>query len=128
MMTKMKMMTTSSRIGTLLVTACMIAGALSLAVAQKPSPHPYALIFGTVYGPNDLPARGIKVKIRREGEKKPIELYSDNNGEFAQRFPAGKADYTVWADLKDKQAAEKTQVKVHIDNDERQDVTLHLSK
>jgi hypothetical protein len=121
-------MTTSSRVAALLVVAAFFAGALTLTAGDPKSPHPYALIFGTVYGPNDLPARGIKVKIRREGDKKTVELVSDNNGEFAHRFPAGKADYTVWADLKDKQAAEKTKVKVHIDNDERQDITIHLSK
>src|ERR1044072_8059573 len=89
MTAKTKMMT-SSRIAGMLAVACILAGALSLA-AQQPSPHPYALIFGTIYNPDDTPARGIKIKIRREGEKKPIEILSDNNGEFAHRFPAGKA-------------------------------------
>jgi hypothetical protein len=95
---------------------------------KKPSAkQPYALIFGTVFGPDERPVHGVKVKIRRSGEKKPIELVSDARGEFAYRFPAGAADYVIWADLKDKQAAQKTEVKVHVENDERQDVTLHLT-
>ena len=68
---------------------------------QKLDPHqPYALVFGTIYGPDDRPVQGVKIKMRRDGEKKTIELLSDSHGEFAHRFPAGKADYLVWADLK----------------------------
>src|SRR4051812_31530743 len=110
---------------------CTVIALPSLAAPgdKKLGPRdPYALIFGTVFGPDDRPVRGVKVKIRRAAEKKPVELLSDARGEFAQRFPAGPADYLVWADLKDKQAAQNTQVKVHVDNDERQDVTLHLTK
>jgi hypothetical protein len=89
----------------------------------------YALIFGTVYGPDNRPVQGMKIKIRRADQKKAKwELTSDSHGEFAQRFPTGTADYVVWPDLKDKAAAEKATVKVHIDNDERQDISLHLSK
>lgn len=114
----------------LLVT--MLAGLSAMTMSggdKKVDPHqPYALIFGTIYGPDNHPAPGVRIKIRREGDKKAIDLVSDDNGEFAHRFRAGKADYRVWADLKDKQAAQKTEVKVHIEKDERQDLTLHLSK
>jgi hypothetical protein len=108
--------------------AALLAIGLSSATAQKrlDPKQPYCLIFGTVFGPDERPAPGVKVKIRRGDDKKAVELVSDRRGEFAQRFPAGKAEYLVWADLKDKQAAEKTRVKVHVENDERQDVTLHL--
>ena len=60
------------------------------------------------------------------------ELYSDHNGEFAQRVPAGRADYLVTADLKDyklnsaKKLQAGSEVTVHIDNDERADIGLHL--
>ena len=109
----------------LLVVFALLAQAIA---EKKPTPkEPYALLFGTVFGPNERPVPGVKVKIRRGGEKKPVELVSDARGEFARRFPAGAADYVIWADLKDKQAAQKTEVKVHIENDERQDVTLHLT-
>ena len=57
---------------------------------------PYALIFGTVWGPDDRPVYGVKVLIRRADQKKAKwELYSDHQGEFAQRVPAAKADYLV---------------------------------
>jgi hypothetical protein len=107
----------------------LVASALlSLAADQKLSPkQPYSLIFGTVFGPDNHPVAGAKIKIRKESEKKPIELVSDSRGEFAHRFPAGAANYLIWVDLKDKQAAQKTEVKVHVENDERQDVTLHLT-
>src|SRR3981081_1999819 len=69
--------------------------------AQLKPDQPYALIFGTVWGPDDHPLYGIRVKIRRAQDKKPKwELYSNHAGEFAQRVHAGKADYMVGADLK----------------------------
>jgi hypothetical protein len=96
-------------------------------------PDKYALIFGTVWGPDDRPLYGVRVKIRRADQKKARwELYSDHNGEFAQRVPPGPSDYVVWADLKyykslaGKELHQDREVKVHIDNDERQDVGLHL--
>jgi hypothetical protein len=89
--------------------------------------------FGTVWGPDNHPVYGIKIRIRRKDDKKPRwELYSDHSGEFAQRVPAGKADYLVWADLKgykssdNKQLRVGTEVTVHIENDERADIGLHL--
>ena len=94
---------------------------------------PYALIFGTAWGPDNRPVYGVKVKIRRADQKKARwEVYSDHNGEFAQRVPAGKADYVVWADLKGFKSSDGSklqagpEVTVHVDNDERQDIGLHL--
>lgn len=95
----------------------------------------YALIFGTVWGPDDRPVYGVKIKIRRADQKKPAwQLYSDHNGEFAQRVPAGKADYVIWTDLKGFKSSEYkslhagTEVTVHIENAERADTGLHLSR
>jgi hypothetical protein len=75
----------------------------------------------------------VKVKIRRADQKKAHwELFSDHHGEFAQRVPVGPADYLVWADLKGykspggKQLHLEREVKVHIDNDEREDTGVHL--
>lgn len=93
----------------------------------------YALIFGTVFDPDGRTVYGVRVKMRRVGEKKVRwELYSDHSGEFAQRVPAGKQDYVVWADLKDYKSLNGnhlkpgTEVTVHIENDERADIGLHL--
>ncbi len=101
---------------------------------QRPD-QPYALIFGTVWGPDDYPLYGVRVKIRLADQKKPHwELFSDHHGEFAQRVPVGPADYLVWADLKGykspsgKQLHQDGEVKVHIDKDERQDIGLHLKQ
>lgn len=104
------------------------------ASGYQTDPHkPYALIFGTVWGPDDRPVYGVKVRIRR-AEKKHAkwELYSDHSGEFAQRLPAGKADYVVWADTKGlktlngKKLEPGPEVTVHIESDERADIGLHL--
>ena len=123
------MKTKNSVVWTLLIAVVIAVCVMSVAGNDKKAApgRPYALIFGTIYGADNHPAPGVKIKIRREGDKKSIDLVSDNRGEFAHRFPAGKADYVVWADLKDRQAAQKTEVKVHVENDERQDLTLHLS-
>jgi hypothetical protein len=93
----------------------------------------YALIFGTVWGPDNQAVYGVKVNIRRVPDKKPKwEIYSDHSGEFAQRVPAGKADYVVWADTKgvkttDGQPLHLVQeVSLHVEYDERVDIGLHL--
>jgi hypothetical protein len=105
-----------------------------LFAAQKHKAKPYALIAGTVWGPDDRPVFGVKVKIRRAKDKKPKwEIYSDHMGEFAQRVPAGESDYILWADLKDFKLAEGKpvhlvqEVMVHIYSDEREDTGLHLA-
>ena len=101
---------------------------------QRPD-KPYALIFGTVWGPDDRPVYGVKVKIRRADQKKARwELFSDHHGEFAQRVPVGPADYLIWADLKDyksptgKRLHQAQEVKVHVENDEREDTGVHLTQ
>jgi hypothetical protein len=135
----------SSRISPRFLTAllCFVALAIfphkvlanpAAPVYQRPD-QPYALIFGTVWGPDDHPLYGVKVKIRRADQKKAHwELYSDHHGEFAQRMPPGPADYLVWADLKGYKSAsgkelhQDEEVKVHVDKDERQDLGLHLKQ
>jgi hypothetical protein len=108
------------------------AAAGNFPAAEDKREQPYALIFGTVWGPDDRPVYGVKVKIRREGEKKARwEQYSNHSGEFALRVPAGKQDYVIWADLKGIKFKNGTpmqgdEVKVHVDADERVDTGLHL--
>ncbi|MGH9492880.1 MAG: hypothetical protein ACRD2K_05215 [Terriglobales bacterium] len=123
-------MTAPRLLRALLLVSVLLSSLASLPVASplREDPRkPYALIFGTVYSPDDRPAYGVKVKIRRAEEKKARwELYSDRRGEFAQRLPAGSADYVVWAEVKGPKNQPKPEVKVHIENDERADISLHL--
>ena len=96
--------------------------------AEKPKKD-YALIFGTVWDKNDRPAYGVKIKIRRADKKKAQwELMSDHMGEFAQRVPVGTTDYVVWADIKRPKDAKAVESKVHIENNERVDIALHLTE
>jgi hypothetical protein len=99
----------------------------------KPT-DPYALIFGTVWGPDNHAVFGVKVNIRRVPDKRPKwELYSDHAGEFAQRIAAGKNDYIVGADLKGVKTTDGhrlhlvEEVPVHVEYDERVDIGLHLT-
>jgi hypothetical protein len=120
-----------------LLTLLLVTLSLAVPAAGNPpkdkSEKPYALIFGTVWGPENHPVYGVKVKVRRASDKKARwELYSDHNGEFALHVPAGQADYIVWADLNgfkssnNKKLQPGPEVTVHIDNDERADIGLHL--
>lgn len=106
----------------------------SLLAAQTSNDKPYALIAGTVWGPDDRPVYGVLVKVRRAKDKKPKwELYSDHHGEFALRVPPGESDYVLTADLKHFKSADGQplhlvqDVTVHVYNDEREDTGLHLT-
>jgi hypothetical protein len=109
-----------------------LTGSAPAQAKVKPE-KPYALIFGTVWGPDNRPVYGIKIQIRRAIDRKAKwEVFSDHSGEFAQRVPAGKQDYVVWADLKGVKLAsgklpKAEEVQVHIDNDERADIGVHLT-
>jgi hypothetical protein len=102
---------------------------------------PYALIFGTVFTADGHLAFGVPVKVRRADKKKPLlELQSDHSGEFAFRVPPGPADYIVWLDIKapkgkpqvkdpvgvTSQTQAGVELKVHVEGDERVDISLHL--
>ena len=110
------------------------------AAAQKQKP--YALIYGTVFSADGRVVYGVPVKVRRADKKKTLlDTMSDHSGEFAFRVPPGPADYIVWADLKPPkkkpsepspapaagpQAQSGMELKVHVDADERVDISLHL--
>lgn len=100
----------------------------SLEADSKPRElAPYALLFGTVYGPDQHPASGIKIHIRRSDQKRPKwEVMSDHQGEFAQRVPAGKADYIITAEAKTPKGQPKPELTIHVENDERKDFVLRL--
>ncbi len=126
------------RLAALALPAVFLVSLLAPASARgsgREKPKPYALIFGTVWDPDGHPVYGVKVKIRLatdKANKARWELYSNHTGEFAQRLPAGTADYVVWADVKGvklssgKRLKPGSEVTVHIDNDERSDIGLHL--
>ena len=109
-----------------------------LAVRDKDLHKNYGLIFGTAYGPDDRPFYGAKIEIHPAGKKRPSwEVNSDHRGEFAQRVPPCPADYEISAQAevlpvvdgtaqKDKKKKLKAEAKIHIEKEERQDVSLHL--
>lgn len=109
----------------LAVAFTLAASCLAITVEQKKRElEPYALLFGTLYGPDQRPVYGAKIKIRRADQKKAKwEIFSNHQGEFAQRVPAGKADYIITADVKGNPKPELT---VHVDNDERKDFVLRI--
>ncbi len=103
---------------------------------QGEKEKPYAVIAGTVWGPDDHPVYGVTVKIRRKTDKpKKVrwQVFSDHRGEFAQRVPAGEAEYILSTDLKHFKSADgqpvhlAQEVTVHIYGEEREDTGLHLS-
>lgn len=107
--------------------------------ADKKQEKPYALIFGTAYGPDDRPLYGVKITIRRQGKKHGSwDLVSDHRGEFAQRVPSEPSDYLIkgvaeYAPMGEngkpqmsKKKKLKAETRVHIEGEERQDIGLHL--
>jgi hypothetical protein len=125
---------TALRTAAILLTCIMFLLGCITAAADARKPKEYGLIFGTVWGPDQKPVFGVRVKIRRATEKKARwELYSDHNGEFAQRVPAEKADYVIWVEDKDLKFLKNNKLKAgepvpaHIEFDERVDVGVHLS-
>jgi hypothetical protein len=117
------------------LTVLGLLGPLQSACSGQDPRKPYALIFGTVWGPDDRPVYGVHVKIRRANQKRAKwDLFSDHHGEFAQRVPAGRVDYVVSADLKGVKTSSGQQlhlaeeVTVHMEADERHDIGLHLKQ
>ncbi len=115
----------------LLVTSAVLTLLLMACVAPtlgSGKPAPYALIFGTVWGPGERPLYGVRVKLRRASEKKfRWGAVSDHRGEFAIRLPAAKADYVLVPDVK--RAKDKVpETRIHVESDERVDIGVHLQE
>ncbi len=114
-----------------LILKALPAGACSAFPPQSTShasKNDYALIYGTVWGPDDRPVAGVPIKIRRATDKKAKwELVSDSHGEFAQRVPVGAEDYIIVADIKTPKGQPKPETTAHITNNERTDVGIHLT-
>jgi hypothetical protein len=107
----------------------------------KVKEKPYALIFGTAYGPDDRPLYGVKITIRPREKKHPNwELISDHRGEFAQRVPPGSGDYLIHGEAEyaplgndgkpqlSKKKRLKGDAKVHVEGEERLDMSVHLTE
>lgn len=98
----------------------------------------YGLIFGTAYGPDDHSVYGAKIEIHPAGKSHPSwKLFSDHRGEFAQRVPSGPSDYVISGEVEfapvvngvtQKKRKLKAETKVHIQAEERQDVSLHFQE
>ncbi len=83
-----------------------------------------AIIAGGVYDEAGYALPGIRVKIRREKERKPQwEAVSDARGEFAVRVPAGRETYVVSTHSKEHLNQEQ---KVEIYGQERAELILRL--
>lgn len=120
------MATTLSRRAVASILLLLLVGSAVAAFGGDKPEKDYGLIFGTVYGSANIPRYGVKVKIRpADAKKAKWELYSDHQGEFAQRVPAG--DYIVWADVKTKKGEPPPEAKIHVDNGVRMDISLHLT-
>lgn len=98
------------------------------ALAADRSKQDYSVIVGTVWTADDRPAPGVTVKIRRaDRQKAEWELRSNGRGEFVLHLPVGSADYVLWAEVNGRRMA-ATEMKVHVDDNERQDIGLHLKE
>jgi hypothetical protein len=111
------------------------AEAAKKASASRHEQAAYAVVFCTVWDPEGHPLYGVRVQLRRAGEKKfHLEAYSDHQGELAFRVPAGKMDYELAVDpkslkiLKEKGLVNREPVKVHVEYDEQVDTGVHLTK
>jgi hypothetical protein len=123
------------------VLLALIPPSVAASKAKPKKEKPYALIFGTAYGPDDRPLYGVKITIRSQKKKHPSwELMSDHRGEFAQRVPAGTNDYLVHGEAEyapvgddgkpqlSKKMRLKGETRVHVDNEERRDISVHLTE
>jgi len=91
------------------------------------APAPYALIFGTVWSAAGRPVYGVRVKLRRAGEKKfRWEASSDHRGEFGIRVPAAKADYVLVPDVKHAGDRPLPETAIDVEGDGRIDIGVHL--
>lgn len=120
------------------LTLVLVPGASSsFAEKDKDLKKHFGLIFGTAYGPDDRPLYGMRIEIHPADKKHPAwELLSDHRGEFAQRVPPGPADYIIsgMGELaltengKVHKKKFRAETKVHIEAEERQDVSLHFKE
>ena len=108
---------------------------LSPAYADK-KPEKIGIIVGTVFAPDGSAIAGATVKVRRTDAKGPhLELTTTRMGEFDARVPPG--DYSVTAeaevvvsgaDGKHHKKKLRIEKKVHVDELQQLDISLHLTE
>src|SRR5689334_16226923 len=138
---KKKTVITKRRAQTFILAICVAALFASAPAKKEDLQKHYALIFGTAYGPDDHPFYGVKISIHPVGAKHPNwDLSSDHRGEFAQRVPPGPSDYLIHGEAKFAPAGPdgkpqmskiktlKGDTKVHVENEERLDISVHLTE
>ena len=92
---------------------------------KKPKAISQAVLFGNVFEEGGFSLRGARVVVwNAERPKDRKETATDIQGEFAVRFPAGKAKYVV--EVSAKGFAPETKA-VEVTGDERVDLTFRLS-
>lgn len=136
-MTTKRRWSQSVAVGVAVFLFLLIAQPVTIAQKQKP----YALIFGTAFGPDDQPVYGAKITVHPKDKKHPSwEFMSDHRGEFAARVPPGPRDYIVHGEAeyapvgvdgkpeKSKARKLKGEKSVHVDNVERLDIGLKLEE
>jgi hypothetical protein len=102
-----------------------VAAAQQADKARKSRLAPQAVVFGTVFQESGFVVRGARVVIfNAERPKEKKETTTDIQGEFAMRFPAGKASYTVEVSSPGFQTERK---KAEVIGDERVELTFHLA-
>lgn len=110
----------------LLVLSLLLAGAMAVYGDSSPKKD-YALVTGTVWGPDQRPLAGIPLEIRRVGSKKPVwQRLSDRRGEYAVRLPNEDADYVIEAQIKVPKGKAKPSVTVHVERDAAAVADLHI--
>ena len=107
----------------------------SPAYADK-KPEKIGIIVGTVFAPDGSTIAGATVKVRRTDAKGPhLELTTTRMGEFDARVPPGDYSVTAEAELMvpgpdGKRHKKKVHVekKIHVDELEQLDISLHLTE
>jgi len=119
------------RIGSslLLLLVAAVPAAVSGSKKHKDA-EPYGIVAGTVFRDNGYALPGAKVVISPDPQagQMPVKIeypraISDNRGEFAFRVPVNAMRYTVKAEMKGFEPAQKS---VDIEGEVRMDVSLIL--
>jgi len=115
--------------------ALLLAAFLPLAAAPKKKPQlldTYAIVSGSVFRDTGYALPGADVILAPDAQSasspekmKPIQLVSDDRGEFVVRVPPGPMRYSVAVHAKGYQSQQKS---VSVTDQERVEVTFQLER